>query len=410
MKNILTILTILCFSALASAQPDSLATYLTMSLEDLLKVKVKVSSTKSETVFNTPSTVSFIDREMLEKYNFLSVAEMLRIAVGMDIYQTNLDDNVPTARGVLQNYYANKVLVLIENIPTYQPIYGNTNLDRLEVNDIERIEVLKGPASVLYGSNAYLGVVNIILRKNSNSNGNVRLGSGYHRYGSTGANVSINKNKFNLFISGNTGFEIQKPYELLGKRQDLYKGDTIISNNDTIIHIGDSIMFFEKEMKSTNLNLLAHYNSFTFILNHFEYQHSHLGINPSFISGAGKPMTDGGTLAALKYNYDLSDRVNLKIDFAYDYYKRLWSSNSDGSNALFLSGNRLFTNIRLNHVLSDKFSIEVGLDAERRMRGKHVAIDVLKDTVMRSNLKNEQNIDEPSAFAQLNWKTKYLNI
>lgn len=90
-----------------------------MSLEELLKLEITVSSTKGKNVFNTPSTVTVIDHDMLHQYNFLTVAEMLRNVVGLDIYQTNIEDNVPTSRGILQNFYANKILVMINNVPNY---------------------------------------------------------------------------------------------------------------------------------------------------------------------------------------------------------------------------------------------------------------------------------------------------
>ena len=367
-----------------------------LSFEDLFKIKVNVASTKGESVFHSPSSVSIIDREMLNQYNFLSVAEMLRTVVGFDIYQTNNDDNVATARGILQNYYANKILVMIENIPTYQPIYGNTNLDRLDINDIERIEVLKGPASVLYGSNAFLGVVNIILRKGKDGDVNVRLATGYHRLGAAGANITFNKNDFSLFISGNSSYEIQKPYKLTGKRQALYQGDSVIN--------------FQRELKSTNFNVLSTYKSFTFLLNNYEYQHTFLGIDPSFISGAGKPMTDRGTLLALKYRKALSEKTNLLADLAFDYFKRDYASNQDGSTALMLSGNRIVGTIKLNYQISKSLDVDFGLDAEQRMNGKHVSIDVLHNQIIRQNLKNASDINELSSFAQLHYKTKIINI
>jgi len=396
MKTLLISIVFVCISISVRSQTDSLTTYLNMSFEELLKQKVNVSSTKTENVFHTPSSVSVLGRELISQYNFMSVAEMLRTVVGIDIYQSNNDDNIPTARGVLQNYYANKVLVMIENIPTYQPIYGNTNLDRIDINDIERIEVLKGPASVLYGSNAYLGVINIILRKSRNNDVNLRIGSGYPRFGAAGGNVNISKKDFNVFISGNSSYEKQKPYELTGKRQDLYKGD--------------SVYMFQPEIKSSNFNILSGYKSFRLLLNTYEYQHAFQGINPSFISGGGKPMTDRGTLLAIKYHKEYTKNVNLLADLAYDYFKRDYASNQDGSTALMLSGERIVTTLKLNYTIKPNLDVEFGVDAEKRMNGKHVSLDVLKDTVLRQNLKDAQNIYEISAFTQLHYKTKLGNI
>jgi len=367
-----------------------------LSLPELYSIKVNVSSIKSESVFFTPSTVSIIDREMLRQYNFLSLAEMLRSSVGIDIYQTNIDDNIPTARGILQNYYANKILVMIDNIATYQPVHGSTILDRIDVNDIERIEVLKGPASVLYGSNAYLGIINIILRKCKDGEVNIRLGKGYSRYGSTGANVTLNKNDFKIFLSGNTGLEIQKPYDILGKRQDLFNGDSVYS--------------FKRELKSSNFNVSSSFHSFSFLLNTFQYQRSYFGINPSFISGGGKPLTDQGTLVAIRFNEQINKNAILFADLAYDYSKRDYVTNADESIALNISGERIVGTAKLNYKVTKNMEIELGADVEHRINGKHNTIDVLHNNIIRSNLKDARVVNELSAFAQMHFHSKSLNI
>lgn len=396
MKTLFFTFSFLCISVFVMSQTDSLSKYLNMSFEELMQTKVNVSSTKSEDIFHTPSTVSIINREMINHYNFSNVAEMLRTVVGIDIYQTNLDDNVATARGILQNYYANKILVLIENIPTYQPIYGNTNLDRLDINDIERIEVLKGPASVLYGSNAYMGVVNIILRKAAIDQVNVRIGCGNPRIGTAGANVSYTKDDFSLFISGNSGYEIQKPYELTGKRQDLY--------------LGDSVYMFQRDIKSTNFNILSAYKSFRFLMNTYEYQHGFQGINPSFISGGGKPMTDRGTLLAIKYQNAIYKKLHLLADLSYDFFKRDYASNQDASTALVLSGQRIVGTLKLNYSMNQALDFEAGLDVEQLLNGKHDSYDILQNKVLRNNLKNAENVNEFSAFTQVHYKTKLGNV
>lgn len=367
-----------------------------MSLEELVNIKVNVSSSQEKTIFQTPSTVSIVDRSMLEKYNFLSLAEMLRTVVGFDIYQTNNDDNVATSRGILQNYYANKILVMIENIPVYQPIYGNTNLDRIDVNDVERLEVLKGPASVLYGSNAYMGVVNIILRKSNDGDVNVRLGAGYPRLGTAGANLTLKNKNFDVFLSGNGGFEVQKPYLLEGKKQDLYNGK--------------NAFYFQRELHSSNVNLLARYKSLSLLLNHFEYQHTFLGINPSFISGGNKPMNDRGTLVAVKFLQPLSPKTILYTDLSLDLFNRNYASNVDGSTELALTGNRISNNLRINHQFNSALSMEGGLFYDHYFGAKHQTVNVWEEKVIRSNMKDVGATGQYSVFGQFQADLKQWDL
>src|SRR4051812_47575131 len=148
----------------AAAADEPAPTYDKMSLEELLGTRIALGSLETETIFNTPSTISVIDRESIERYNFLSLAEALRVLAGFDVGRTHLKREVPTSRGILQEHYSNKVLLMIDNVPAWNAVTGEASLDRIAIEDVERIEVLKGPASVLYGTNAYAGAVNVVLR------------------------------------------------------------------------------------------------------------------------------------------------------------------------------------------------------------------------------------------------------
>ncbi len=142
-----------------------------LSLEQLLNINIQVVSTQGEKIFNSPSTVTVINSDEIIKYNFLTVEEALQTIAGIKTYRTYLKRNLPTARGVLQDNYANKVLILIDGTPIWNAVTGEGNIDRINIKDVERIEILKGPASVLYGTNAYSGAINIVLKKEDKSKG-----------------------------------------------------------------------------------------------------------------------------------------------------------------------------------------------------------------------------------------------
>ena len=63
----------------------------------------------------------------------------------------------------------NGALILIDGAPTWMAVTGEGTLDRIDISHLERIEVLRGPASVVYGSNAYSGAINLVLRQASTS-------------------------------------------------------------------------------------------------------------------------------------------------------------------------------------------------------------------------------------------------
>ncbi len=126
---------------------------------------VVTASRQSLTVLESPATATIITREDIEHMGYNSVTKLIRFVTGIDFFQsTGASFNVGM-RGV-NGLQANNVLVLIDGRPIFSPT-RNTNQCALipEVpDDIERVEIIRGPGSVLYGSNAFSGVINIITR------------------------------------------------------------------------------------------------------------------------------------------------------------------------------------------------------------------------------------------------------
>ncbi len=90
-----SLIVLLLFNTSIYSQPDSLPVedIYNMSLEDLLKIKVTVTSTNSLFVFNTPSTVTIIEHEMIEEYSFLPVTNAQNTFADIDIMQTIIDNS-----------------------------------------------------------------------------------------------------------------------------------------------------------------------------------------------------------------------------------------------------------------------------------------------------------------------------
>lgn len=177
-----------------------------LSLEELLnlEVKIEVASTKGDNIFTSPSTVSIITKEDIEKFNYSSISEALQTISGFSVERTYLKRNLPTSRGVLQDHYANKVLVLIDGVPSWNAVTGEGNLDRINILDVERIEVLKGPSSVLYGTNAYTGAINILLKKDKTKNIQVHGGIGQYNSYQVGGSANFTNKKLETFVAINS--------------------------------------------------------------------------------------------------------------------------------------------------------------------------------------------------------------
>jgi iron complex outermembrane receptor protein len=146
-----------------------------LSLKDLLNVKIVSASKKSELLFESPLSASVVTKEDIHRTGCTSIMEALRLVPGIivreqsngnyDIHLRGMDNVPPNAAfDVTSN---TTTLVMIDNRPIYSYLKGGTFWETLpiDINDVEKIEVVRGPAAALYGPNAVNGVINIITRQ-----------------------------------------------------------------------------------------------------------------------------------------------------------------------------------------------------------------------------------------------------
>jgi len=366
-----------------------------MTLQDLMRIKVNVSSVKAKNIFNTPSSVTIIDQSKIEKYNFQSIKEALETVPGMAVYQTIIDRNIPTSRGVLQNFYANKILILIDNIPTWQPIYGEGSIERININDVEKIEVLKGPASVLYGSNAYSGVINIILKNDTPNKieGHGKIGL-FYEYAS-GISYTNQKEDFIFFTSFHSEENQSKPYSIKNALGYEY-------NNEPSFKFSDF-------NDSKNFTLNTKYKKHSIMFNWFNYIHSFQGAHPSYLGGGGNNVNNMGILANYRFQDKIGNNLDFISNFTYDYFERFFPLSYDRVNMIDLAGDRTVGEVKFNY-LKHGLNLEFGINGEIRKSFGHNTRNGITGKIIRHNLKNDDDVLEWSGFARINQSYKKLNF
>jgi len=136
-----------------------------MSLEDLLNVRVTTVSKKEQKLSETAAAVYVITAEEIERSGVTSVPEALRLAPGVQVSQINSSTWAIAVRG-FDSRYSNKLLVLVDGRSVYSPTFSQVfwQVQDLPLEDIERIEVIRGPGATIWGANAVNGVINIITR------------------------------------------------------------------------------------------------------------------------------------------------------------------------------------------------------------------------------------------------------
>lgn len=170
-----------CVSTTLNAQQQEVDLY-SMSLEDLMNLTVTSASKKEEKAVNAPSIITTITAKEIESFGGSNLYEILERSPGFyGVSSFFFRKNSIGLRGSLPSHVNAQVLFLINGRPFRESVFGGQNvgiLTSFPVNSIKQIEIIRGPGSVLYGSNAYVGVVNVITKDSAEPELNVLAGTG----------------------------------------------------------------------------------------------------------------------------------------------------------------------------------------------------------------------------------------
>ena len=163
-----------------------------MDLESLMKIEVTSVSKRPEKLSDAAAAIYVITNEDIRRSGATSIPEALRLAPGLEVARQDSHTWAISSRG-FNDEFANQLLVLIDGRSVYTPLFAGVYWDvqDLPLEDINRIEVIRGPGAALWGANAVNGVINITTRKAKDTQGllmsggagNEERGFGTVRYG-----------------------------------------------------------------------------------------------------------------------------------------------------------------------------------------------------------------------------------
>lgn len=143
-----------------------------MSLEYLMNVEVTTVSRQPERVQNAAAAVYVLTREEIQRAGVTSLPEALRLVPGVNVARINANSWAVSIRG-FNSRFANKLLVMIDGRSIYSPLFSGVFWDRhnIPIDDIDRIEVVRGPGGTLWGANAVNGIISIVTRHSAETQG-----------------------------------------------------------------------------------------------------------------------------------------------------------------------------------------------------------------------------------------------
>jgi iron complex outermembrane recepter protein len=136
-----------------------------LSLEQLMNEPVTSVSKKETRIGDSPTAITVVTQDDLRRMGITTLPEALRLAPGVDVARVGPSQWAVSARG-FNGEFATKILVLIDGRTVYSPSSGGVfwNSEDVLIDDIDRIEIIRGPGASLWGANAVNGVINVITR------------------------------------------------------------------------------------------------------------------------------------------------------------------------------------------------------------------------------------------------------
>ncbi|MFK5981284.1 MAG: TonB-dependent receptor [Flavobacteriaceae bacterium] len=348
MKNHFTIILTLFFWTILFSQE-------TPSEEKL--EEVIITSSRIDLLFSENSrTIIAISSEEIKNSTATNVADLLQTVAGVDIRKRGID-------GMQSDIYIrggnfNQTLILIDGFKTEDPQTGHHTMNMMvPLENIERIEIIKGPAARIYGQNAFSGAINIVTKKKVHQKLKAVIGSGSFNKVNTGVTAATNFEKSNHFVNfeynSSDGYRDNTDYENL----NYFLKSSIHTKNQSIDIIAT---FIDRKFGANNF-----YTNNPDFNEYEETQTSLVGISTSFV----------------KNNWTFKPKI---------YWKR-------GQDMFLLK--REDPSFSRNFNISNKVAIEMNSSYKSTLGITGIGVDVSETTLSSNNL-GDQNRTAANMFIE----------
>lgn len=321
----LFIYSIVYFSYISQAFSDQ-NELLNLSVEDLLNVEVTSVAKKAKSLNDSPAAIYVISQDDIKRIGATSIPEALRLAPGIDVSRIDSNKWAVSARG-FNGRFSNKLLVLIDGRNIYTRAFAGVYWENQDVmlEDVERIEVIRGPGATLWGANAVNGVINIITKHSADTLGGLLVagggteeqGFGAFRYGEKlNADTTARVYAKGFKRDENTHESGREAGDDWDKVQGGFRMDSQLSTRDSLTIQGDA--YHSVINQNTTLPQLS----------------------PPFLNNFNESIdTFGGNLLA-RQQHTFSSTSDYSLQVFYDFYER---------NEVFIAESRHVADIDFQH-------------------------------------------------------------
>ncbi len=340
--------------------------YFSMTLEELMDITVVTVSKEAQSISKAPGIIDVYTSKQIADMGIDNLYELLSTLPGIEIMETYYGYTDVQFRGILQSHYNNKSSLLLNGQPLYDQVVSCYYLEQIPISSIVRIEVVRGPGGVLYGSNAYAGVINIITKTGEKMDGSQMTFKG-GQFNTKNAGFSLGKKTkgLDMFFAGEFNESDGYEKEVEWDEDDVNPlNNSLFGNSNGSRQLGyypDDPDAYENDY--TNFFTSLGYKGLTLNANYFYNEKDKFGIIPTLCSTGERKLQGYGF--NLKYNKLLmDDKLGLTGIVWYDQISKKERVNAyvpvlraphhpDDQN---YGGNKTGTQVELNYQISEKIS------------------------------------------------------
>ncbi len=354
-----------------------LADIIGVSTDELLQMamdrQLSTASKREESLFDSPLSTSVISKEDIALSGATSIPELFRGVPGMIVREKsngNYDvhirglDNLPPDN--VSHFSQNTLtLVMIDNVPFYNYANGGTFWETLPISlvEIERIDIIRGPSSSLYGPNAVSGVINIITKKQgADENLNAQANASYGMFNTLNAEASVGSK-----IAKGLSFRIGGSYEQRDRTEKdyfCYATNTRLSKNIaySVFNAGTKDPYFDKNFQFDDFNSAAKKYSAN---GNLFYNHNDLSVSLTGAFQSSEAQTIFMETYAIPFTIRESQTFNSRLSVKWKGLS-INASNVNGMQDMSkhvnwplvkYDINNTYANIDYSHTFLDKFTI-----------------------------------------------------
>ncbi|MBN2069893.1 MAG: TonB-dependent receptor [Candidatus Krumholzibacteriota bacterium] len=385
-----------------------------MSLEELLNIKISIASQSEETITDSPAIVSTINMEDMKTFGVRTLKDALAHVPGIVIQDAPVGTISIMIRG-LSETFNQKVFFLLEGEPYWMSSHGDIPLLGMPIEMIEKIEIIRGPGAVTYGTNASAGVINVILKKDVDRT-QVAMTGGSHGLLNVSARHSRKFDGGHYYLGASNqsmsdGYDAKYDETVLvfpfSAGRQVADGDTIAFPTSGTIQKREEYFNIVGGLNYKGLNVMGHY---------FKQTVNGLGGAPLIFQK--NDLTYQGFLAHLDYRRDISGFETRFFANYNPFFLELDIENflgSMGANNVvtaergkqqyigpFSNNYRATAGASTRYKFSENGSMLLGLENEVRKAGEYQKTDA-EDIFVALQSENI-TVNEFSSFLQLDWR------